>query len=406
MPRRSPAPSAHRFVALLGALALAGVTCLQSYGAPAAGAAVLSPATLRGAAAPWTLRSDVTVSATSHRLFDLSDPALDEASGVVVGLRSPGVLYAQNDSGDSARFFAMNAKTGTTVAVCTVESATNVDWEDMAGGHDADGKAYIWIGDIGDNDSTRDSITIYRVPEPKLSADDRGQPCSVTPTRTWRLQYPDGPQNAESLMFDPLSHRLYVATKTFSGASNVYLVPQQPANGVQQLQRIASITVGPVDSAHASSGPVGVAGGFMVTGGAFSADGSLLVLRTYSSAHLWRVSDDNVAAALSQSPISFDLPDQPQGEGIAFTGVSGSVLTPRHVALVIDSEKSGSAVYAVSVTVPPLTTPKPAAATPTPIDSAESSGMGGGQLLWVVLVVVAAVVIVAGVIVLRRARRP
>ncbi|SOD72346.1 hypothetical protein SAMN05892883_1745 [Jatrophihabitans sp. GAS493] len=406
MQRRRPAPPAtHRLVAALGLLAgIASLVSLNPSGSPAAAAPIDSPAPV----ALMAPRSDVTLTASSRRLFDLRDPAIDEASGLVVGSKSPGVLYAQNDSGDSARFFAMNAETGATVAVCTVHSATNVDWEDMAGGHDVDGKAYIWIGDIGDNDSSRDSITVYQVPEPTLAASDRGVPCSVTPTKTWKLRYPDGAQNAESLMFDPLRHRLYIATKTFSGSSNVYLVPQQPTTGVQQLQRIASISVGPTDDASATNGPVGVAGGFMVTGGAFSPDGSLLVLRTYSSAHLWRVNGGDVAAALQQPQLSFDLPAQPQGEGIAFTSVTGTVHTPRQVGLLIDSEKSGSGVYAVTLTLPPVATPTPVApiARSSAIATPDSTEASSGQLLWVLLAASAGIAVVVGVIVLLRARRP
>ena len=38
---------------------------------------------------------------------------LRELSGLAAGIRSPDVVYAQNDSGDSARFFAL----GPTVSV-------------------------------------------------------------------------------------------------------------------------------------------------------------------------------------------------------------------------------------------------------------------------------------------------
>lgn len=47
-------------------------------------------------------------------------------------MRSPGLLYVQNDSGDSARIFAVDARSGRTLAVYSVPGATNVDWEDIA----------------------------------------------------------------------------------------------------------------------------------------------------------------------------------------------------------------------------------------------------------------------------------
>lgn len=88
----------------------------------------------------------------------LQDPRITESSGVAAG---PGVLWTHNDSGDSARFFALDRRCRT-LATYSVVGARATDWEDMARGAGA-----LWFGDIGDNASTRSGVVVYRVPEPR-----------------------------------------------------------------------------------------------------------------------------------------------------------------------------------------------------------------------------------------------
>ena len=109
-------------------------------------------------------------------MFRFADTRIDEASGIGVGIASPGVVYVQNDSGDSARFFAVDASTGATLAVYTVPGAQNVDWEDLAVARDARGVPSVWLADIGDNDATRDEVRIYRVDEPVVDRASRRSP--------------------------------------------------------------------------------------------------------------------------------------------------------------------------------------------------------------------------------------
>ena len=126
-------------------------------------------------------------------MFRFADTRIDEASGIGVGIASPGVVYVQNDSGDSARFFAVDASTGTTLAVYTVPGAQNVDWEDLAVARDARGVPSVWLADIGDNDAARDEVRIYRVDEPVVDRHRVGLQLTTTAPSVWRLRYPGGP---------------------------------------------------------------------------------------------------------------------------------------------------------------------------------------------------------------------
>jgi hypothetical protein len=299
--------------------------------------------------------------ATSKALFRLADARITEASGIAIGRRSPGVVYVQNDSGDTNRFFALDARTGTTAATVSVAGAENVDWEDIAVAPSAAGTSSVWLGDIGDNDAQRAEVRIYRVPEPRIRPGERDAVVRTPRATVWRLRYPDGPANAEALAVTPRGVA-YVITKSTLGHSSVYRVPAKPdRQHVQTLLPVGAIQLVP----HGTANPFGVAGELAVTGGAFSPDGRLFAVRTYAAAYVWSVHDGDLAAALRNAPRRITLPRQPQGEGIALTG-RGSAL--------VDSEGVGSAVYEVPVPRPAASnssTPSRSATSPT---TASASG--------------------------------
>src|SRR5262249_6464597 len=89
-----------------------------------------------------------------------------EVSGIVDGRATPNTFWIHNDSGDSARFFAINHQ-GTLWGTFLLAGATAVDWEDIAIGAKSGGGNYLYLGDIGDNDANRPSITVYRTDEPQ-----------------------------------------------------------------------------------------------------------------------------------------------------------------------------------------------------------------------------------------------
>jgi hypothetical protein len=330
-------------------------------------------------------------------LFRLKDPRLIEASGIGVGIRSPGVFYVQNDSGDSARFFALSRRTGRVVARIRVRGARNVDWEDLAVARDAAGRPSVWLADIGDNGHNRAQVQVYRVAEPTVRVGPEHD-FTVPARQVWHLRYPRGRPDAESLVVAP-GGRPYIITKALTGVSAVYRVPARPAARVQTLTRVGTVRF-PLASGNA--GPAGPFGSLLATGAALSPDGRTLVIRTYSQAYFWPVSGTGVPGALLRRPVRVALPTQPQGEGITFAG--GRV--------VIDSERVGSPVW--SVPVPALAR----AATPTgastlgsgSVGASASSGIANSAHRSVALVVagvgVAAIVLLAAAAWFFRGRTP
>ena len=93
---------------------------------------------------------------------------LAEASGIAASRRTPGTLWAINDSGDPV-VYALDAKGAVTGRV-RVTGAQVEDWEAIAAGPCKSGSC-LYVGDIGDNNGTRKQITIYRVPEPAVGDD-------------------------------------------------------------------------------------------------------------------------------------------------------------------------------------------------------------------------------------------
>jgi hypothetical protein len=208
------------------------------------------------------------------RVLTFDDPAIVEASDLVV---DGGLFVTTNDSGDTGQVFVVDDH-GRTVGL-TRWPSTPTDVEALAPG----GHGTVWVGDIGDNEGQRSSVSIWRVP---VGRGDR----EAHPT-SYHLAYPDGGTDAETLVRNPVTGRMYIATKSVFGGV-LYAVPAHPdASRDNPLTAVGRVL------------PV-------ATDGAFFPDGRHLVVRDYSSAVVY--------AWPSLQPVGrFDLPAQRQGEGIA-----------------------------------------------------------------------------------------
>ena len=333
----------------------------------------------------------VAAPAKGTLLFRLTDPRLQEVSGIAAGRVSPDVFYVQNDSGDSARFFALDRHSGAIRAEFDVPGASNSDWEDIAVATDSRGVASVWLADIGDNNADRDEIKIYRVDEPRV----RGGASVRTTARpdVWRLTYPDGSHDAESLAVAP-GGKAYIITKSPVGTSAAYLVPPKPDTHRRQvLHKVVDLRF----RVLRTGAPATYASQLSATAACFGNDGRTLVLRTYTDAYIWRLANGDVAAALTHRPNGgFQLPTQPQGEAITIAGDQ----------LVIASEEVGSPVYAVPLPgAKQLAPTAPRSPRPTATHSHDPNTGSGWGTWWHVLAVVVLVVGVLVAIAVVRGRR-
>jgi hypothetical protein len=88
-----------------------------------------------------------------------------------------------------------------------------IDVEDIAIGpgpeKDVD---YIYLGDIGDNQSGRPYVRIVRFAEPALET-VRKKKIDASGVEELRLRYPDGPHDAEALLVDPTTGDVFIVVK-------------------------------------------------------------------------------------------------------------------------------------------------------------------------------------------------
>jgi hypothetical protein len=259
-----------------------------------------APATAETAAATADTAAAASYGAAVTRC-EITDPRLPELSGLAGAGES---MVAMNDGGDRAQVFVLDAA----CAVGDVRSGEvdPYDPEDLALG--ADGT--LWVADTGDNAQTRETVALI------------GLHTDGSSTLT-RLTYPDGPHDAEALLLAP-DGTPYLVTKEVLGASAVYRPDGPLADGAtvgmtKVLQLGLTLTGTP-------GGPVGRAGQLMVTGGAVSADGQLIALRTYTDAYVWPLSGSDVAGALAGESVRVALPESPQGEAIAFAANNRDLL--------------------------------------------------------------------------------
>ena len=269
--------------------------------------------------------------------FVLADPRITESSGLATASAGE-LVYTHNDSGDDGRFFAVgpDGRTRTAYVLPGVEPR---DWEDMARGPDEQGRSSLWLGDIGDNNAVRENgLLVHRVLEPEPT--EREEVTTEPPT-SFRLRYADGPGDAETLLVHPRTGRLYVVTKPLAGTARVYAAPERLDPGAPNL--LEQVAEAPTQATGTPGGPgIGTLANYLVTAGDIAPDGSRVALRTYTDVYEWTVPGDDVAAAFDGEPTVTPLPEQRQGEGLAYT--------PDGEAVLLSSEGAGSEVLRVALT--------------------------------------------------------
>ena len=152
-------------------------------------------------------------------------PLLKEASGIAASRNNPGVLWTENDSGNAAVVYAIDSQ-GRDLGTYALPG--NTDNEDIGmGPGPVTNVSYLYVTDIGDNNSDRSSIEIYQVPEPAVYFWQTNNPVSnraLKGMRTIFLTYPDGAHNAEAEFADPVTGDWYVLTK--ASTSRIYVAPK------------------------------------------------------------------------------------------------------------------------------------------------------------------------------------
>ncbi len=137
----------------------------------------------------------------------LDGAMLPEASGFVVSRAYPERLYAVNDSsGPSLVVMSLDGSSPRRVELSGVEGR-RLDLEALSVGPCGVAEdSCVFVANSGGNNFRREGVAVYLTPEAALEGN------AATPLATLRLEYPDGPHDAEGFAVHP-NGDLYVLTK-------------------------------------------------------------------------------------------------------------------------------------------------------------------------------------------------
>ncbi len=259
----------------------------------------------------------VCASFTPRIVGNVTNASLTEISGMARGRTDRSVLWVHEDSGAAPEVHAMSLE-GAFRQTFRLAGATARDWEDMAvGPGPSPGVHYLYMGDIGDNGRSRDTITIWRAPEPAVTG---GATATIGGAEGIVARYPRGARNAEAMAVGA-DGTIYVITKDkidrTGNDTEIYAIPYpQSTSGVTTMQQIPAGTLGRTDR-------------FDRSGADIRPDGRALIVRGYKAAAIWPiVPGESMATTLSREPCNADLDrDESFGEAVAFLGNDSSYIT-------------------------------------------------------------------------------
>jgi len=240
----------------------------------------------------------------------IESPDVTESSGLSAS-ECQDVLWTHNDAGSAPLVFAMDF-TGKHLGAWRVEDSRSTDWESIATYKNAEGKCSLLIGDIGDNDKSRQNVEIYRLAEPAVApshaSSSAASPLPIETVEVMKFTYSDGSHDAETLLVHPKSGDIYIVTKERKGPASVHRIGQQfGSTEVLKTEKIGDIS--------APSTPEG-----LLTGGSFSPDGTRVMLCDKKGGYelVLPAGSTNADDIWKQKPVFVNIGDRKQGEGVSY----------------------------------------------------------------------------------------
>jgi hypothetical protein len=250
-------------------------------------------------------------------------PDLVEASGIVASRNNLGVLWTENDGGNAPLVNTLDYQ-GRNLG--TYALPDNVDNEDIGiGPGPVTNVSYLYVMDIGDNNSDRDNIAIYQTPEPAVyfwQTNNLVSYRAMNGTRTITLTYPDGAHDAEAAFVDSVTGDFFVLTK--DKPSGIYTAPKAL---LDTSDNIALTFVHTLDFKKPNGADI-------------SPLGNEILVRQENFAQVFtRTNGQSISSALDESsngiPVVGEANGEPNGEAIGFDYYGGGYFT------LSDSEPTG-----------------------------------------------------------------
>lgn len=243
----------------------------------------------------------------------VASAALTEASGLAISPTNNEFLWAINDSGATPDLHLLRSD-GSDCGKVTLSNSKNIDWEDLAS-FTLDGKSYLLVADTGDNRSSRESCTLYILPEPQLPP--VGKTLTGSATSEWSIvfTYEGGPRDCEAVAVDPISKKIFLVSKR-TKPPEIYELPlRAQKNGGQNVAKKIGTTLTESPAARFipfANQPVGLD---------LSDDGLNAAIVTYYSVFLFsRGSKESWAETFAKKPHTLAPHGLPQAESVAFGG--------------------------------------------------------------------------------------
>ena len=250
-------------------------------------------------------------------------PLLTEASGIAASRNNPGVLWTENDSGNAFVVYAIDSQ-GRNLGTYALPG--NTDNEDIGiGPGPVTNVSYLFVTDIGDNNSVRASIAIYQTPEPAVYFWQTNAPVfnrAMKGTRTITLTYPDGAHDAEAEFVDSATGDWFVLTK--SNTSSIYTVPKALLDVTNNIMLTFVRTLAFKKPNGADISPLG---------------NEILVRQEEFAQVFMRTNGQSISSVFSEAsngiPVVGTAAGEPNGEAIGFDYFGGGYFT------LSDSEPTG-----------------------------------------------------------------
>ncbi len=254
------------------------------------------------------------------KLALVEDPAIEESSGLARCHSRDDALWTHNDSGDRARLFLIGTN-GRTLGTAKVQGVKPDDWEDMCSFR-RNGKSYLLIGDIGDNQQQRRELTLCLVEEPDARVVESPAVWHLQPVALIPLRLEGGPRNCEALAVDAAGGTILLASKSLAGGCQIFQAAWDWAaatRGQAATARPAEPTASSAAFPPLSAKPIAHAEIPLATGMDISEDGRRAIIVSYLGGYEWTRRDgEDWAAALARPPRFLPLPIRSQGEAICY----------------------------------------------------------------------------------------
>lgn len=242
---------------------------------------------------------------SSVKTVVFEDKRIRESSGLARSFRNQNAIWTHNDSGDSARLFLVDLKTGRTLNTCKLDLGRPRDWEDMASFNMGE-RPMLVVGDVGSNRNGKRPRRLHFIDEPIFPADSNGKTLEVQTWATIEFQFEDGFPDCEAIGVDATSRSVFLISKSWGSSCGIYELdlPSHAGLSSQSARRLAKFNLA------------------MVTAMDIHPDGKRMLILSYHSIWEFRRKDGQPwRDALAATPRIIRIPPLgSQVEGICYAG--------------------------------------------------------------------------------------